>query len=67
MSLVYTSTTLENPADATIASRGLIEESEVRRLTLKALEDCNPASPDCLGALTLVISERIRAALPIMK
>jgi hypothetical protein len=47
--------TLENPADVGMARRGFIKESEVRRLTVKALVDT------C--AWTLVINEATRAKL----
>jgi hypothetical protein len=40
--------TLENPVDAGMARRGLIKESEVRRLTVKALVD--PKEERVIGA-----------------
>jgi hypothetical protein len=47
--------TLENPVDAGMAQRGIIKESEVRRLTVNALVDS--------GAWTLVMNEETRAKL----
>jgi hypothetical protein len=47
--------TLENPIDATNAVNGLIKETEVRRLTVKALVDT--------GAWTLVMNEATRVKL----
>jgi hypothetical protein len=47
--------TLENPVDAGMAQRGLLKESEVRRLTVDALVDT--------GAWTLVINEETRVKL----
>jgi predicted aspartyl protease len=47
--------TLENPRDAGNAVEGIIKETEVRRLTVKALVDT--------GAWTLVISEATRVKL----
>jgi hypothetical protein len=47
--------TLENPIDAGNARRGIIKESEVRRLTVNALVDS--------GAWTLVINEETRVKL----
>ncbi|MDR3284693.1 MAG: retroviral-like aspartic protease family protein [Treponema sp.] len=47
--------TLENPRDAGNARHGIIKETEVRHLTVKALVDT--------GAWTLVISEDTRAKL----
>jgi hypothetical protein len=55
MSTFYTEITLENPVDAGMARRGIIKESEVRRLTVNALVDT--------GAWTLVINEETRAKL----
>jgi hypothetical protein len=47
--------TLENPRDAGNAVEGIIKETEVRRLTVKALVDT--------GAWTLVINEETREKL----
>jgi hypothetical protein len=47
--------TLENPVDAGMAARGIIKETEVRKVTVKALVD--------IGAWTLVINEETRAKL----
>jgi hypothetical protein len=47
--------TLENPRDAGNVRHGLIKESEVRKVTVKALVDT--------GAWTLVINEETRAKL----
>jgi clan AA aspartic protease len=55
MSVVYTEITLKNTVDAGMAMRGLIKESEVRQVTVKALVDT--------GAWTLVINEAVRAQL----
>jgi hypothetical protein len=53
--------TLENPVDAGMAERGLLNETEVRRLTVDALVDT--------GAWTLVMNEatRIKLGLRILK
>jgi clan AA aspartic protease len=55
MGLVYTEITLENPIDAGMAVRGIIKESEVRKVTVNAMVDT--------GAWTLVMNEDIRAKL----
>jgi predicted aspartyl protease len=55
MSVFREEITLENTGDAGMARRGLIEEPEVRRLTVNALVDT--------GAWTLVINEETRAKL----
>ena len=55
MGLVYTEITLKNAADAIIAQRGIIKESEIRETTVRALVDT--------GAWTLVINEAIRKEL----
>jgi len=55
MGTFYTEITLENHTDGEMAARGLIKETEVRRLTVNALVDT--------GAWTLVINEEIRAKL----
>jgi hypothetical protein len=55
MGLVYTEITLENPVDAGNARRGIIRETEVRKVTVNAMVDT--------GAWTLVINEDIRAKL----
>ncbi|MDR3325554.1 MAG: retroviral-like aspartic protease family protein [Spirochaetaceae bacterium] len=47
--------TLENPVDAGMARRGVIKDTEVRKVTVKALVDT--------GAWTLVINEETRARL----
>jgi clan AA aspartic protease len=55
MGYIYTDITLENPGDVAKAYDGFIKESDIRRVTLKALVDT--------GANTLVISEDIRKKL----
>ncbi|MDR3337268.1 MAG: aspartyl protease family protein [Treponema sp.] len=55
MSVVYTEITLENPVDAGMAQRGIIKETEVRKVTVNAMVDT--------GAWTLVMNEDIRSKL----
>ena len=55
MSLVRTPITLKNAVDEANVASGLIKDTEVRQLTLKALVDT--------GAWTLVINEDIRQKL----
>jgi predicted aspartyl protease len=59
MGFIYTEITLENSGDAANAVNGLIKDSEVRRATVKALVDT--------GATTLVISEKLRKELGLVK
>ncbi|MDR3325308.1 MAG: hypothetical protein LBS82_04920 [Spirochaetaceae bacterium] len=63
MSIFSEEIILENPRDAGNALEGIIKETEVRRLTVKALVDCDSAKPNRLGAWTLVINEETRAKL----
>jgi hypothetical protein len=58
MSIFSEKITLKNPVDVGMAQRGLIKESDVRRLTVKALVDT------C--AWTLVINEETRAKLGLI-
>jgi clan AA aspartic protease len=55
MSIVYTEITLKNAGDAINVERGIVEEKDVRTVTVTALVDT--------GATTLVISEALRQKL----
>jgi clan AA aspartic protease len=55
MSIVYTEITLKNAGDAINVGRGLVQEKDVRSVTVSALVDT--------GATTLVISEALRRKL----
>ena len=55
MGMVRTEITLKNSADVSNVMRGLIQESEVRQVTVTAVVDT--------GACTLVINEEIRKTL----
>jgi clan AA aspartic protease len=55
MGTTYAEITLKNAVDVGMQDRGLIKESEIRQITLRAVADT--------GADTLVINEAVRAAL----
>ncbi|MDR0494537.1 MAG: retroviral-like aspartic protease family protein [Treponema sp.] len=55
MGLVHTEITLRNASDADKAAEGLIQESEIRQTTVRAMVDT--------GAGTLVINEELREQL----
>jgi clan AA aspartic protease len=55
MGIVRAEITLKNSADVVIAARGIIQEQEVRQMTVNAMVDT--------GAWTLVINEKTRAKL----
>jgi clan AA aspartic protease len=57
MGLVYTEITLKNAIDIAKADEGLINEQDIRRITVDALVDT--------GAWTLVINEDVREKLGI--
>jgi clan AA aspartic protease len=57
MGLVHTEITLKNAWDTANAGRGLVEEKDVRSVTVIALVDT--------GAITLVINEKVRKALDL--
>ena len=55
MGLVYTEITLKNADDIAVADRGFIKDSEIRKITVKAMVDT--------GAWTLAINDAVRQQL----